>query len=389
MIYSFLLLFLYCLFSEGSHFSGGTIRWQPINPSNNSTSVPITITQSYSWTALAITCDNNIPITTFNRSNQNTNLTCMADCSTDGGYSLRPVNILTDCQAVSASLNLVSSQRSVNINLTANASFYLVHIGSPWIPIGNPSQSGLQWSMVTYINLRLRSDGFINTPPVASVVSPLYAIVNQATQITIPVFDVNAGDTVRCRWSQYIPGYRRRKRYDSNDENKEFVNRNDGSSIYEKPLGVKETILRREKRARCSGTCGSTCDKGCRCSCTSCRGTTCSGKSCTTNAGCQRVSTTVDTPGTTKLTTSYPNRQAIDECGGICYPGSMPSGTTLSGCTISFTGLVADTWYAVALQVNTPNTYRAYRYLFSFLERIIFCLLNRSRILLTATVPFQ
>jgi hypothetical protein len=51
-------------------------------------------------------------------------------------------------------------------------------------------------------------------------------------------------------------------------------------------------------------------------------------------------------------TSSYVHRQAIDECGGICYPGSLPNGTTLSNCTITFTGLTAGTWYAVALQVR-------------------------------------
>ncbi len=49
---------------------------------------------------------------------------------------------------------------------------------------------------------------------------------------------------------------------------------------------------------------------------------------------------------------SYIHRNAIDECGGICYPSSTPSGTTLSGCTITFTGLVAGAWYGVALQVR-------------------------------------
>ena len=52
-------------------------------------------------------------------------------------------------------------------------------------------------------------------------------------------------------------------------------------------------------------------------------------------------------------TSSYPHRQAIDECGGICYPSSVPNGTSLSNCTLSFKGLVPNTWYAIALQVST------------------------------------
>ena len=372
MISSFLLLFLYFAVTQGSHFNGGTIRWQPTNPSSNTTSVPITITQSYAWTALAISCATNIPITTFNRSNQNANLTCMADCSTDGNYSLKPVNILTDCQTNTPSMNLVISQRSVNINLTAGAHFYLAHIGTPWLPLNNPLQTGLQWSMVTFIDLRLRPDGFINTPPVASVVSPQYAIVSKTIQITIPVFDVNGGDTVRCRWSVYTPGYRRRKRFDINHKDKVHENQNYATQSYRNPSEDKDPILVRDKRANCGSGCKTSCNINCRCTCTACFGTTCTGTRCNTTGGCPKITTTVETPGTLKPTTSFPNRQAIDECGGICYPASLPSGTTLSGCTISFTGLIPGTWYGVALQVRKSKQFLISFYLFFLVSNHLF-----------------
>jgi len=82
-----------------------------------------------------------------------------------------------------------------------------------------------------------------------------------------------------------------------------------------------------------------------------CLGTTCSGLECT-QTSCLPGTTTVDTPATLKPTSSYPVRQAIDECGGICYPSSMPNGTNLTGCILSFTGLVPGTWYAAAIQVS-------------------------------------
>ncbi len=73
-------------------------------------------------------------------------------------------------------------------------------------------------------------------------------------------------------------------------------------------------------------------------------------------SGCAAVTTTVttttvETPGTLKSTLSYPHRQAIDECGGICHPGSLPNGTILSNCTLSVTGLTSGVWYGVAIQV--------------------------------------
>ena len=65
--------------------------------------------------------------------------------------------------------------------------------------------------------------------------------------------------------------------------------------------------------------------------------------------------TTTETIGTLKSTSSYPVRQAINECGGICYPGSVPNDTTLSNCTITFTGRRAGVWYAVAIQVRISD----------------------------------
>jgi hypothetical protein len=237
---------------------------------------------------------------------------------------------------------MMTSQRSRNVNLTADAHFYVAYVGSAWRALNDPSQSGLEWSIVSFIDIGMRPDGIINTPPVASVVSPQYAIVNQTTEITIPVSDVNTGDDVRCRWSTYTPGYRRRKRADQEDY------------IYKKTSEDKKLVHIRKKRGwfnSCS-SCTSTCNIYCSCSCPGCTGTTCSGWTCTTWGGCPTGTTTVETPGTIKPTSSYPHQQPIDECGGICYPSSLPSGTTLSGCTISFTGLVPNTWYGVSVQVS-------------------------------------
>ncbi|CAF0895531.1 unnamed protein product [Rotaria sp. Silwood1] len=196
----------------GKHFNEGTIRWEPINPFINFSTVSITTTQRYSWAYLTISCATDVPISTTGRSNANTNLTCTADCSTDRGYSIKPVNILTDCISASSSLGMMTSERSVNITLSTNAHVYLSYMRSAWVGLNYPPQSGLQWSMTTFIDLRFRDDCFINTPPVASVVSPQYAIVNTSTQIRIPASDPNAADDVLCRWSIYTPGVNRRRR---------------------------------------------------------------------------------------------------------------------------------------------------------------------------------
>ncbi|UJR24539.1 hypothetical protein I4U23_005914 [Adineta vaga] len=352
-------------FLDGIHFNGGTIRWEPINPTLNSSSIPISIIQTYSWTYPTISCATDVPISTPGRSGSNTSLMCVTDCTTDGGYSANPVDILTDCQTVNTALGMMTSQRSVNINLTADAHFYLAYVGSAWLPLNNPTENGLEWSIVCFIDLRMRPDGIINTPPVASVVSPQYAIVNQTTQITIPVSDVNAGDDVRCRWSIYNSGSRRRRRRSINED--EYNNQTYQIKTSSKSIKDSETVHIRVRRQYYNcWNCYSTCAYNCPCSCYSCMGTTCSGSQCNSASGCSVGTTTVgtttvETPGTLKSTSSYSNRQPIDECGGICFPNSLPTGTTLSGCTITFTGLVPNTWYGVSVQVedfinSTSNT---------------------------------
>ena len=340
------------------HFNGGTITWAPVNPNTTQSPVVITITQTYSWTLSSIKCANNVPISTSGREDQNENLTCIADCSTDGGYSAKPIDILTNCISSSSSLNMMTSQKSKNVTLAANASFSVAYQSGDWRSIGSPEVSGLDWSIVASINLQRRPDGLINTPPVVTIASPQYVKPYETVQIKIPVSDVNAGDDVRCRWSKYQQGYRRRRR----EEKQQSI----------QPKKMKESIFEylvspivahfRDKRSNhpreCDNDkCSTKCSYRCRCNCTTCLDTAdClnSNQRCEQTNGCPTlspVSTTIETPATKRSTSSFASRQAIDECAGICYPNNVPNGTTLSGCTLNFTGLVPNSWYAVALQV--------------------------------------
>lgn len=128
-------------------------------------------------------------------------------------------------------------------------------------------------------------------------------------------------------------------------------------------------------KKKCSDKeCQTSCKKDCDCDCSLCANT--NGRmygndkfekdpKCSSSITTKRTSrinttgsitttpaTTSEIPGTIPSTSSFPNRQAVDECGGICYPNRTPAGTTLSNCTLNFTGLVADAWYAVAVQVE-------------------------------------
>ena len=354
MILSFVFM-LICFSNdiECMHFNGGIIRWEPVATYNHNVT-SITIIQTYSWAYPTIKCSTDVPTSTPGRSGENRNLNCMADCSTDGGYSSKKISTLTDCQSSSSSLGLMTSQRSVNINLTTGAHFYLSHVGAAWAPINDPAQDGLQWSITTLIDLRFRPDGILNTPPTASVVSPQYAIVNRTTTITIPVSDVNSGDDVRCRWSTYTVGYRRRRSYDEESKFNFYRSQAKENSFLEKKFSHNRQRRDKNDKDPCKD-CTTKCKKDCLCTCSGCSGTVCYGAKCVTTKDvkeCPVGTTTLETPGTTKSTSSYPIRQSIDECGGICYPNGLPTGTTLSGCTITFTGLVSGTWYVAAIQVR-------------------------------------
>ncbi|CAF1946688.1 unnamed protein product [Rotaria magnacalcarata] len=362
MMLSLFILFSSFLVTDEKHFNGGTITWAPIDPYDNDTSVGVIVTQTYSWTYPYVQCKNNVPITTTAFTSANANLTCVVDCLSDGGYSSTPINILTDCTWASSSLKMMTSSRAKNVTLSADAHFYIANRGSAWTPLNDPPKAALEWSIVTFIDIRKRPDGFINSAPVPQFISPQYAIVNRTTEITIPVSDANDGDDIRCRWSVYIPGYRRRKR--SNDQN-EQINHPSHLHSYNQRASKKELIHTREKRAPCGAggggggsACLNNCTNGCSCQCSTCASSLCTGASCTLAAGCMTATTTVattstlETLGTLKSTSSYPIRQAIDECGDICYPGSLPNGTILSNCTITFTGMKAGIWYAIAIQVE-------------------------------------
>ncbi|CAF5056639.1 unnamed protein product, partial [Rotaria sp. Silwood1] len=246
----------------------------------------------------------------------------------------------------------MATERWKNITLSADAHFYLSYRGNAWLSLNDPAQPGLDWSIVTYTDLRKRPDGFINTPPVAKVVSPQYTIVNKTIQIKIPVSDANAGDDVRCRWSKYTSGYRRRKRYNNKDPAAlKYTDEN-----YKRLVELSNDIQIRWKRFLWSNPCDTLCAYNCPCSGTTCVGTNCGSTNCPildVFGGCTATTTghtTTETPGTPKSTSSFPIRQAIDECANICYPRGVPNDTTLSNCSITFTGPKAGVWYAVAIQ---------------------------------------
>lgn len=202
MLVSISVMLVWMTSARGNHFNGGTISWTPAIRNTTSSSVMITIIQSYSWMYPTISCQTNVPTSTNWILYPAVNLACIGNCSNQGGYSSNPINILTDCTSYSASLGILTSQRSVNVTFNESTYFWIAYQGFSWRSLANAATSSNPgWSIVSLINLRRRPDGLFNTPPVSHITSPQYVIVNRTATITIPVTDVDIGDDLRCRWS--------------------------------------------------------------------------------------------------------------------------------------------------------------------------------------------
>ncbi len=64
-----------------------------------------------------------------------------------------------------------------------------------------PGSASYNWSIACTIDLRPRSDtGKLNTPPVATIISPVDIPVGVQTALFIPTIDSD-NDVVRCRFS--------------------------------------------------------------------------------------------------------------------------------------------------------------------------------------------
>ncbi|CAF1399958.1 unnamed protein product [Didymodactylos carnosus] len=187
--------------TDAAHFNGGTISWQPVDPTDKVSPISIMITQSYTWAYPNVYCNNSmitnhIPIPARI---PNTFLNVSAIYTKTGGYSAVPVTPY--CTSFSSSLGVLSSQQSDIVNLTVNASFSITFQNSYWATLTNPSGTNTAtWSIATMINLFVRPDGRINTSPVSQMLSPQHIQQNVLTTIVIPTFDSD-NDVVRCRWA--------------------------------------------------------------------------------------------------------------------------------------------------------------------------------------------
>ena len=197
MLAYFLISVLFLTPIQSAHFRGGTIYWIPVDPTTTSSTVVITVFQTYLWRLSAVPC----VYTGFATSGY---IPCVTDCSTSGNYTSTTLSAQTTCISSSPSIDAMTGQGIRNIALDAESHFTIAYQGNAWISLVNSySLGGGKWSISTVIDLRRRADGIFNTPPMSYVQSPQYVVLNRTKSISIPVLDVNQGDDVRCRWAHY------------------------------------------------------------------------------------------------------------------------------------------------------------------------------------------
>ncbi|CAF1505411.1 unnamed protein product [Rotaria sordida] len=137
-------------------------------------------TQAYQWRlSTAGYCDQNY---VMNKSplipTQTGTLTCISSTTGFcGGYS--SMSIVEYCTDFSSFLDSSSGQISTAQTITIGSQFCIAFQSGSWIPVqvacasstGSCSSAGASWSIGCCLDLNIRYDGVINTPPVATVVS--------------------------------------------------------------------------------------------------------------------------------------------------------------------------------------------------------------------------
>ncbi|CAF1329040.1 unnamed protein product [Adineta steineri] len=161
-------------------------------------------TQSYEWRQTQTHCDQSyISNQTIKIPMNGDKLKCVTNSSACGNYI--PLSVNGYCTDFSTLTDSSSSQISDIEEITMDSKFCVAYQGATWpgiILLGWYVDSA-KWSLGCCVDLTVRSDGFINTPPIATVISPIRVPTNTLTNIIIPVTDAD-NDTLLCRWAMNV-----------------------------------------------------------------------------------------------------------------------------------------------------------------------------------------
>ncbi|CAF1015239.1 unnamed protein product [Adineta ricciae] len=201
----YLIVVWYFSTIHSSHFYGGTVTWRPINNTDFGSMIRIMFTQSYQWQQTNTQCDQTfIGNQTRKIPSDIGTLECATNLSSCENYTALDVNGY--CTDYSKIMDTSSSQISNIETIALDLKFCVAYQNLTWPGIISSVYGVDQyldnatWSLGCCVDLTIRDDGFINTAPVAAVVSPIYVLSNTISTISIPVADAD-GDILRCRWA--------------------------------------------------------------------------------------------------------------------------------------------------------------------------------------------
>jgi hypothetical protein len=175
---------------ESSQFYGGTVTWKPLNNTDLNSTIPIIFTQSYQWRESQTHCDQSYILNQSPQIPMNTDqLQCVTTPpSSCGGYT--PVSVNGYCTDFSTVIDSSSSQISYTEMITMGSTFCVSYQGATW-PTVQSTICGFScyidtatWSLGCCVDLTPRPDGFINTPPVATIISRMFTLIFQKKLIS-------------------------------------------------------------------------------------------------------------------------------------------------------------------------------------------------------------
>lgn len=215
---SLLMMICHFVLAYSEQFFGGTVTWKPMNNTATGETIPIMITQSYQWSLESASCDQNQIISKSPMIPQNNeSLICANGSSQCGDYV--PISVQGYCTEFSNYSGTSSSQISSIQNITSGSKFCIMYAGQSWTELaimncnGNRRRrrrktiteyntrmsqlnsdmkrsrrevntttttcfkSDLEYSIGCCIDLTPRSNGFINSPPVATIISRMYSSI--------------------------------------------------------------------------------------------------------------------------------------------------------------------------------------------------------------------
>lgn len=169
-------------FIESVHFLGGTISWKPMNNEETNSPVPVMFTQSYQWKLSATYCNQSRVYNLPSVPAAPDLLECVSASNLCGGFvSLGTKGYCIDSSTI---LDSRSTQISDVENITADSKFCIAFQSIYWRTLRSPSCSytctttTAKWSIGSCIDLTIRPEGFINTSPVATVISRKYLLTH-------------------------------------------------------------------------------------------------------------------------------------------------------------------------------------------------------------------